>query len=135
MVTTGAEDRCVLCHPGLILGRMSMPTSGPPAQEQTVWAVLAHLSIFVLAVIGPLAVYLVFKDTSPFTRQHAAEALNFQITVTIAAIVSGILVVLLVGLLLLPAVILFAVVMSIVAAVAAGNRQPYRYPLTFRFVS
>ena len=47
------------------------------------------------------------KDESPFTRHHAAEALNFHLTFAIAAIVS---------------------------AIAAGRREPYRYPLTIRFV-
>ena len=36
---------------------------------------------------------------------------------------------------LLPALAVYGAVMGVIAAVAAGNRQPYRYPLTFRFVS
>ena len=103
--------------------------------EDTVWSVLSHLSIFVFALLGPLVVYLVFKDTSPMTRHHAAEALNFHITLLIATIVSGILMILLVGFVLLFAVFIYGFVMAIIAAVAAGNRQPYRYPLTIRFVS
>ena len=103
--------------------------------EDTIWSVLSHLSIFVFALLGPLVVYLVFKDSSPMTRHHAAEALNFHITLLIATIVSGILVILLVGFVLLFAVFIYGMVMAIIAAVAAGNRQPYRYPLTIRFVS
>ena len=103
--------------------------------EDTIWSVLSHLSIFVFALLGPLVVYLVFKDSSPMTRHHAAEALNFHITLLIATIVSGILMILLVGFVLLFAVFIYGIVMAIIAAVAAGNRQPYRYPLTIRFVS
>ena len=103
--------------------------------EDTIWSVLSHLSIFVFALLGPLVVYLVFKDTSPMTRHHAAEALNFHITLLIAMIVSGILMILLVGFVLLFAVFIYGIVMAIIAAVAAANRQPYRYPLTIRFVS
>ncbi|MBC7374589.1 MAG: DUF4870 domain-containing protein, partial [Frankiales bacterium] len=69
---------------------------GPPdygqRPEDTTWSVLAHLSIFVLSLIGPLAIYLVYKDSSPFTRHHAAEALNFHLTLLIATLVSFVLV-------------------------------------------
>ena len=107
------------------------PPSGEP---EVVWAVLAHLSLFVLAGVAPLALYLVFKDSQPFTRQHAAEALNFHLTLLLASIVSGVLVVVLVGFVLLLALALFALVASLLAAVAAANRRPYRYPLTIHFV-
>ena len=103
--------------------------------EDTLWSVLSHLSIFVFALLGPLVLYLVFKDSSPMTRHHAAEALNFHITLLIATIVSGILMLVLIGFVLLFALFIYGIVMAIIAAVAAGNRQPYRYPLTIRFVS
>ena len=109
---------------------------GPVRPEDVTWAVLGHLSIFVgLALVGPLIAYLVQKDASPFVRHHAAEALNFHITLTIAMIVSAVLMLLLVGFLLLIALFVVGAVLAIVAAVAAGNRQSYRYPLTIHFVS
>src|SRR3954470_15248301 len=112
----------------------------PPPQwqrlpEDTTWAVLAHLSFFAFALIAPLIIYLVKKDESPFTRHHAAEALNFHITFLIAAIVSGILVLVLIGILLLIVLFIGGAVLAIIAALAAGRREPYRYPLTIRFVS
>lgn len=110
---------------------------GPPqpSSEDRTWALLAHLSIFVLGIIGPLVIYLVKKDESPFTRQHAAEALNFHITLLIASIVSAVLILVLIGILLLLALGVAAVVLAIVAAVAASKGQPYRYPLTWHVVS
>ena len=80
-----------------------------------------------LRLIGPLAVNLIKKDTSPFTRHHAAEALTFHITLAIAAAVSFVL--------LLPAVAIGGAVFGVLAAVAAGRGEYYRYPLTIRFVS
>jgi uncharacterized Tic20 family protein len=97
--------------------------------------VLTHLSYFVLGLVAPLVVYLVKKDTSPFVRQHAAEALNFHLTLTLAVIVSALLVLLLIGILLLFVVLIGGAVLAIVAAVAAGKGETYRYPLTIRFVS
>lgn len=118
-------------------GYGSPPPYGPPPgrNDDPVWAILAHLSIFVFALIGPLIIYLAYRDNSPFTRHHAAEALNFHITLTIATIVSIPLIFLFVGFLLLPAIIIGGIVFGIIAAVAASRREPYRYPLTIRFVS
>ena len=117
---------------------MTTPPPQPPVdprQADTTWSVLAHLSIFVLSLIGPLAIYLVYKDRSPFTRHHAAEALNFHLTLLIATLVSFVLVFVVIGIVLLPAVILAGWVFGVIAAVAAGNGTLYRYPLSIRFVS
>lgn len=105
-----------------------------PQDEDTVWAVLAHLSVFAFPFLGPLVIYLVMRDTSPFTRYHAAEALNFHITLAIAGVVSLVLVLVVIGFFLLLALAIAGPVLGIVAALAAGRRQPYRYPLTLRLV-
>ena len=99
-----------------------MPTA---SSADTTLAVLVHLSIFAFGLIGPLAVYLIKKDASPFTRHHAAEALT-HITLAIAAAVSFV---------LLFAVAIGGAVFGVLAAVAAGRGEYYRYPLTIRFVS
>src|SRR3954447_12355172 len=93
----------------------------PPPQwqrlpEDTTWAVLAHLSFFAFGLIAPLVIYLVKKDESPFTRHHAAEALNFHLTLLIAGIVSAILILVIVGILLLAAVFITGAVLSILAS-------------------
>jgi uncharacterized protein len=108
---------------------------GGVSSEDTTWALLAHLSFFVLGLIGPLIIFLVKKDTSPFVRQHAAEALNFHITVTLACIASAILIIVLIGVLLLLAVLIAGAVLAVVAAVAANRGEPYRYPFTLRLVT
>ena len=41
-----------------------------------------------LPFVGPLIVWLIKKDQSPFVDDQAKEALNFQITVSIAFVVS-----------------------------------------------
>lgn len=100
-------------------------------------SVLAHCSLFAFGLIGPLILFLVVKDDpyKPMTRHHAAEALNFHLSLTIYAIVSAILVLVIIGFFMLIAIAITSVVFAIIAAVAASNRQPYRYPLTIRFVT
>jgi hypothetical protein len=97
--------------------------------------VLAHLSAYVAPFLGPLAIYLIKREESAFTRHHAAESFNFHISTTIYAVIAFVLVFVLVGFLLFPAVVIFAVVMPIVGALAASRREAYRYPLTIRFLS
>jgi uncharacterized Tic20 family protein len=111
------------------------PPGWRPPAEDTTWAVLAHLSFFAFGLIAPLVIYLVKKDESPFTRHHAAEALNFHLTLMIAGIVSLVLVLILVGILLLIAIFITGAVLAILAAIAASRHEAYRYPLSFRFVS
>lgn len=106
-----------------------------PGLREPVWAVLAHVSLYVFPLLGPLVIYLVYKDTSPFTRHHAAEALNLSITLFIVVVVSIPLLFVLVGFPLLLAAALWGLVAPILGAVAAGNRRGYRYPVTLHLVS
>ncbi|MCW2545051.1 MAG: hypothetical protein JWM40_2603 [Frankiales bacterium] len=111
------------------------PPYGPPV-EDTVLPVLAHLSLFAFSLLGPLVLFLIVKDdpTKPMTRHHAIEALNFHISLAIYAVVSLVLILVIVGIFMLIALFITATVLAIIAAIAAGNRQPYRYPLTIRLV-
>jgi uncharacterized Tic20 family protein len=77
----------------------------------------AHLSalgglVTGLPFLGPLIVYLLRRD-DPLVRPHAAEALNFNLSVTLYGLVLGlvtiVLTLILVGLLLIPVLIALAV--------------------------
>jgi uncharacterized protein len=109
-----------------------------PSEDRN-WAMGAHLSAFIAAYIalgflGPLVVLLVRGDRSRFVRQHAVEALNFNLTVLIYIAISVILALLLIGLVMLVALGILYVVAVIMAAVRANAGEMYRYPLTIRFV-
>lgn len=105
-----------------------------PADEK-LWATLINIAgiffYFVPALIG----YLLLKDRGPFVRAHTATALNFQITVAIALVISYVLVAVFIGILLVVAIEVVKIVFSIIAAVKANQGQPYTYPLAIRFVS
>ena len=104
-----------------------------PADEK-LYATLTHIGGIFLSVIPALIVFLVFKDRGPFIRAHSVTALNFQLTMLIAAAIGSVLIIVLVGFLVLGAVSIAILVFSIIAAVAANNGQYYRYPLTIPFV-
>jgi uncharacterized Tic20 family protein len=114
------------------------PTAADANARQ--WAMIAHLSALAGLVIGlnwlgPLIVYLVKKDEHPFIADQSREALNFNLSVFIYLIASAILIILVIGILLLPAVAIAWLILTIIAAVRANNGEPYRYPLTIRLVS
>ena len=64
-------------------------------------AMLAHLLGLFTGFLGPLVLYLVKRDDSAFVRDQSAEALNFQLTMIIAWIVSIVLILVLIGLLMI----------------------------------
>ncbi len=108
----------------------------------------AHLSALLgsfvggLSFLGPMIIYLVKKDEHPFIAEHSREALNFNLSALLYFVIAGfatfILVFVIIGLLLIPVLIGMAiawVVFVILAAIKANGGEPYRYPLTIRFVS
>jgi hypothetical protein len=112
-----------------------------PNQNARNWAMFAHLSTFAGHFIpfgnifGPLIIWCIKKDEMPFVNDQGKEALNFQITITLALIISAILILVLVGFVLLGVVWLFDVIVTIIAAVKANEGVAFRYPLTLRFIS
>ena len=112
-------------------------------KDARMWAMFCHL-IGLAAIlpivplfggaIGALIIWQIKKDDFPFVNEQGKEALNFQISILIYAIVSGLLMFVCIGAFLLPAVIIFDIVFLIIAAIKVNNGFHYRYPLTIRFI-
>ena len=122
---------------------------GMPALNERQWAAGAHLAALILAlvtswaagiagVVGALAVWMIKRDDSPFAAEHAKEALNFNLSMFIYAVVLVVLSVVTLGLGLVftvplgLAIALAWFVCTLVAAFRAYDGQPYRYPLSIR---
>ena len=97
-------------------------------------ALAGYIGIPLGNIIGPLVIWLIKKDQIPFANDQGKESLNFQISVTIYAIVSSILIAVVIGMVLLVAVWVFGLVMVIIASLQANQGIAYRYPLTIRFI-
>jgi uncharacterized protein len=135
----------------------AVPQPTPPPARQPMsesdernWAMAAHLSALVAflsipSLVGPLIVWLIKKDDSPYVAAHSVEALNFNISVLLYLIVGTIALSILgfvtlgIGFLLaIPAVfvaLILWLVFVIQGAIAASRGQTYRYPATINFVS
>ena len=123
---------------------MTEVNSQPPMEtdpDQCLWGMFTHLSAlsgFIIPfgnLIGPFLVWQIKKNTMPFVEDQGKEALNFQITVTIAAIIAWVLMFLLIGFVLLPLVGLVALVFIILAGLKANSGEAYRYPFALRLIS
>ena len=111
------------------------------SKEEQNWAMLCHLSGLVGflipfgSLLGPLVIWLVKRGEMPLVDQHGKEALNFQISVTILALVSWALMVVLIGFVLLAVVVVGALFFTIRAAIKVSNGElDYRYPYSIRFL-
>lgn len=109
-------------------------------QERT-WAAMCHVAavgVFIVPtlgnVIGPLIVWLVKRESSAFVNDQGREAVNFQLSCVIYAVVSGLLSFAVVGIPLMVALAVFWVVEVIVASVNASNGNAHRYPLSIPFI-
>ena len=117
------------------------PMAGAPSAEERQWAMFAHLSALVGviiplgSIIGPLVIWLIKKDTMPFVNDQGKEALNFNITVAIAAIVGWILCFILIGFLVLAVLAIGWLVFVIIATIKANEGTTYRYPFTLRLIN
>ena len=112
------------------------PVPAPMApSDERLWAMLGHLSELAFTVIAPIIILAVFGPRSAFVQDQAKEALNFQLTVLIAAIASAFLILVGIGLVLLPVVAVYGVVFAVIAAVKSYEGVLYRYPLTIRFLT
>ena len=80
---------------------------------------LAHLSAIIgLGFIGPLVVWLMYKDKSPFVADQAKEALNFSLAVLVTVLI---LCATCVGIIVAPVVSIGALVYGIMAAMEANK--------------
>jgi uncharacterized Tic20 family protein len=86
-------------------------------------------------IVGPLVIWLMRRDDMPFAADQAKETLNFQITVYLAGLVCGILMLLVTGFFLAVILVVAHIVLTLVAAVKASEGVAYRYPFNLRLIS
>ncbi|MDF2960226.1 MAG: hypothetical protein K0S39_1961 [Paenibacillus sp.] len=102
--------------------------------EERTLALLSHILCFIGGFIAPLVIWLLKKDQSQYVAEHAKESLNFQISIMIYSFIASLLTLILIGVVLLFAIGIFALVVIILATIKANNGEMYRYPLTIRLV-
>lgn len=123
---------------------------GYPSQvgsEERSMALVAHLSTLVamvisagwLSFVGPLIVWLMYRNRSAFVRRSAAGAFNFNVGMWLLALIGWICIFTVIGALIGVPILIFAmiaqIVCHIIGAVRANKGELYSYPFQLRILS
>lgn len=117
---------------------------GDVRSDDTTWAIFAYVGMLVIGFLAPLIIYFVKKKESAFIRFHAAQALNFQITLLIhllatAAVCVPLYLVTKSGFSFIPFIFVYLElligqwVFLIMGAIKAGKGNYWRFPTFFCF--
>lgn len=112
----------------------SAPTTAVTSNDLQTLVVLVHLSGLVGSFLVPLLVYLSRPVRDDVLALAAKEALNFQITLALAWLLTLATVLVLVGLLFMPLLVVVSIGMPIWAAVLSARGETVRYPLILRLI-
>ena len=107
---------------------------GTPTKDECNMAMLAFILAIPTSWLGPLIVWLIKKDQSPFINDQGKEILNFQITLFIVYIIGVVLTFVIVGCFIVAAVVICSLIFNIMGAISASKGVPYRYPFAIRLL-
>ncbi|MBF0521645.1 MAG: DUF4870 domain-containing protein [Candidatus Omnitrophica bacterium] len=109
------------------------------SQERN-WAMFCHLSALTCFIgipfgniFAPLIIWFVKRRGMSLVDREGRKALNFQISMTIYALIAAILCFFLVGFLLIIPLIVADIIITIVAAVKTKKAKDFEYPFAIRF--
>ncbi|HYE03256.1 MAG TPA: DUF4870 domain-containing protein [Phycisphaerales bacterium] len=117
--------------------------------EERRYAMWIHLGGLIAAVVAavtivgfwapPLVVLIMWmrrRETSPFIDDHGREAMNFQVSLLLLFLAVIVLAVPTcgIGLVAVPVLYVFGAIGLVLAAVAAGRGEYFRYPATIRLI-
>jgi hypothetical protein len=113
----------------------------PDPRELRLWATLLHLSVlagFVVPLAGlivPVVIYMLKKDELPGLSPHFRVILNWILSLVIYGVISFILIFVLIGIVLLWALAVLALVFPIIGAIKANDGEVWTYPLSIPFLN
>ncbi len=117
-----------------------LPTASALNNART-WSVLCHASAllgvflhFPGHLLGPLIVWLMKRGDSPEIDAHGKEALNFQISMLLYTLISGVFCLILIGFVFIAVLWVLNAIFVIIASIQASEGKFYRYPMTIRFI-
>ncbi|MDB5357485.1 MAG: hypothetical protein JWN24_3938 [Phycisphaerales bacterium] len=107
----------------------------PPTKDDQNMALLCYILAIFTGWIGPLIIWLMKKETSPFVNDQGKEVLNWEITLVFAWIAGvatswifglGILIIIVAG--------ICNLIFNILGAMKVSKGIPYRYPFALRLI-
>jgi len=117
-----------------------MQPSALQTSEQRQMGMFLHLSqltnviFFPIGVILPIVLWQTQKEKMPALDAHGKMVANWMISVTIYAVISVILMIVIIGFLTIFAVAVMGILFPIIGAVKANNGELWEYPVTIKFI-
>ena len=99
-------------------------------KETNIWLPLLHLSGLLLLIVPPIILWIWKRDKVRKIRKHGIDVINFQLSMSLYLIPC-------VLFSIYPFLVVIAVysqVIIILNTVKVTNNQPYKYPLSIRFI-
>ena len=116
------------------------PTENQTTKDKRTWAMLCHFSAFAGLIfpfgnfLAPLIIWLIKKEELAFVEDQGKEVLNFQISMTIYLLISGMLCFILIVIPIIIGLVIFSFIITIIAAINANDGKSYRYPINLRLI-
>jgi len=120
------------------------------SRNESFWLAILHFSGIVILIIPSVLIWALKKDKIPGIRNHAIDIINFQISMMIYLITAAFLclvpvtinfsktvdlpIFLAVGILILTVLGIFISILIFINTSKAANNQPYKYPLSIKFL-
>ena len=111
-----------------------------PTKDEKTWAMLCHFSSFSGLIfpfgnfLAPLIIWLIKKEEMPFVEDQGKEVLNFQISMTIYLLISGMLCIILIGIPIIIRLVIFCFIIAIIVAISENDGKSYRYSINLRLI-
>lgn len=109
--------------------------------EDKKWGMVIHLAALIAVllplglVLGPLFVWLLKRNDSEFLNTQGKNAINFQLTVLLAAFILVVLSVLIRPLMAIALLVGIAgLIFAIIAGIEANKHVTYQYPFSLKLI-
>jgi hypothetical protein len=118
------------------------PPPGYANSDEKTWALISHFGgaagMFVLGGVGgwiaPLIALVSRGNQSATVRQHAVNALNFQLTWSIVGLIGYATICIAIGLAIFPIAALIGIIFGIIGGVKANDGYLYDYPVSIKMI-
>jgi len=102
--------------------------------NSSIWLPLLHLSGLFILLLPPVIIWIWKKDHIKNMREHGIDVINFQLSMLILLIPSGILAGFLITIPIIIFLGIFSTIVIVINTIKVMNDQPYKYLMTIKIL-
>lgn len=110
---------------------------GKDINQQAMFIQLSAFAGYIIpfgSIISPLILWMIWRDKDPYIDEMGREAVNFQLTMLLYYIICTALFIVLIGVVLIFAAMIFHLTFIIIGSIQTSRGASYRYPMIIRFI-